>query len=71
MLRSGQSGHRIGLKNARSRLAFCKGPESDFRIDSSTESGAVVTLLRKKGAREGCKALLASRTIEENRCVVY
>ena len=52
MLRSGENGHRIGLKNVRSRLAFCKGPDSDLEIDSLPEGGTVVTLRWKKGARE-------------------
>ena len=59
MLRSGESGHRIGLKNVRSRLAFCKGPDSDLTIDSPPEGGTLVSLRWRRN-----KVLLTSRTIE-------
>ena len=60
MLSSGQSGHRIGLKNVHSRLTFCKGPDSDLKIDSPAEGGTVVTLRWRQN-----KALPTPRTIEE------
>ena len=60
MLSSGQSGHRIGLKNVQSRLTFCKGPDSDLKIDSPAEGGTVVTLRWRQN-----KALPTPRTIEE------